>query len=127
TYSTRLYQQQNPTFIAGENAYYNKFRKFEALADRHFREEKSPAHYASLLAMTPRHLNRITQAVTGKTATDVILDRVLLEAKKELVLQRDSFANIAANLGYDDYAYFSRLFKNKAGETPSEFLNRYRK
>ena len=123
--STRIYMRQNPAVIESANAYYSKFRKFEQLVEEHFRDEKSPAAYASLLAMTAKHLNRITQAVTSKTATDVILDRVLLEAKKDMILQRGSLSQIAEALGYDDYAYFSRLFKNKTGETPSGFLNRY--
>jgi AraC family transcriptional activator of pobA len=125
-YAMRLFVQQNPDGTLVENAYYNKFRKLEELVEQRFKEEKSPAAYAALMAITPRHLNRITQAVTGKTATDVILDRVLLEAKKQLVHRHDSFANIAHALGYEDYAYFSRLFKNKTGETPSGFLARYR-
>ena len=125
--STRLYILQNPATIVSANAYYTKFRKFEALAEKHFREQKSSAAYASMMAMTPKHLNRITQAVTGKTATDVILDRVLLEAKKEMILQQGNLNQIAETLGYEDYAYFSRLFKNKSGETPSGFLSRYGK
>jgi AraC family transcriptional regulator, transcriptional activator of pobA len=124
TYSARLYPETVDTET--DNSYYTKFRRFEALVEGHFRTEKSPSYYAGLMAVSPRHLNRMAQAVTGKTATDVILDRVLLEAKKELVLQRNSFANIAYALGYDDYAYFSRLFKNREGQTPSEFLSRYR-
>jgi AraC family transcriptional regulator, transcriptional activator of pobA len=124
TYSARLYPDTANTET--NNSYYAKFRRFEALVERHFRTQKSPGYYAGLMAVTPRHLNRMAQAVTGKTATDIILDRVLLEAKKQLVQQHDSFANIAYGLGYDDYAYFSRLFKNREGATPSEFLNRYR-
>ncbi|WP_146185929.1 AraC family transcriptional regulator [Flavobacterium album] len=127
TESSRIYQQQNPAITDSHNGYYTKFREFEALVERHFRELKLPSAYASLLAMTSRHLNRITQSVIGKTAGDVIMDRVLLEAKKLLVLQRESFNEIAHSLGYEDYAYFSRLFKNKTGETPSEFLGRYGK
>ena len=124
-YSTRLYQQQNPATVDSHNGYYIKFRHLEALIEQHYKNEKSPSAYASMMAMTAKHLNRITQQVSGKTATDVILDRVLLEAKKELILQRGSFAEIAHALGYEDYAYFSRLFKNKTGETPSGFLSRY--
>jgi AraC-like DNA-binding protein len=121
--AARLYE--DTTAPLNNNAYYIKFRKLEELVEQHYKQEKSPAEYASMLAMTPKHLNRITQAVTGKTATDVILDRVLLEAKKEMVLQRGSLNQIADDLGYIDYAYFSRLFKAKTGETPSHFLERY--
>jgi len=124
-HSTRLYLDDNPETVESHNAYYTKFREFEALVESHFKTEKSPAAYASLMAMTPRHLNRITQAVTGRSAGDVIIARILLEAKKELVLQRDSFNQVAYRLGYEDYAYFSRLFKQKTGETPSGFLSRY--
>ena len=123
--STRTYTTQNPGTGESINSYYNKFRKFETLVEDHFKHEKSPAAYASLMAMTAKHLNRITQAVTGKTATDVILERVLLEAKKEMILQRGSLNRISESLGYEDYAYFSRLFKNRTGLTPSGFLNKY--
>lgn len=123
--ATRLHTHQNNYSEPGNNAYYTKFRKLEELVEQHFKQEKSPAAYASMLAMSAKHLNRITQAVTGKTATDVILDRVLLEAKKEMVLQRGSLNQIADALGYEDYAYFSRLFKLKTGNTPSRFLERY--
>ena len=84
------------------------------------------AVYAAI-NLSAKHLNRISQSAVGKTAGEIILDRVLLEAKRELILQRDSFAQIAHLLGYEDYAYFSRLFKKKTGETPSAFINRYRK
>ncbi|MXN93132.1 helix-turn-helix domain-containing protein [Flavobacterium sp. Sd200] len=123
--ATRLFDIDNNRLTQSNNNYYTKFRKLEELLELHYREEKSPAVYASKLAMTPKHLNRITQAVTGKTITDVIMDRVLLEAKKEMILQKGSLNQIAEALGYNDYAYFSRIFKNKTGETPTDFLYRY--
>lgn len=125
--STRIYIEQNPGNISNQNAYYTKFRQLEMLVEQHYKNKKSPAAYAAMLFMSPKHLNRITRAVSGKTTTDIILDRVLLEAKKELVLQQHNFNEIALALGYEDYAYFSRLFKNKTGETPSQFLKRYAK
>ena len=124
--ATRSYLDTNARNETNKNSYYLKFRELENLVNESFREEKSPAAYADKLNITARHLNRITQAVSGKSATDVILDRVMLEAKKELVLQNHNFNRIAYSLGYEDYAYFSRLFKKKTGETPSQFLARYK-
>lgn len=121
------YTQQKPSAIENKNSYYIKFRKLEDLIEQSYAAEKSPSAYAKILNMSAKHLNRITQGVVGKTASDVILERVLLEAKKELILQRDSFSQIALSLGYDDYAYFSRLFKKKTGETPSDFIKRYKR
>ncbi|OIQ16939.1 MAG: hypothetical protein BM557_09340 [Flavobacterium sp. MedPE-SWcel] len=125
--STRIYIKQNPVDSKNKNTYYLKFRQLEQLIEANFITEKSPSAYAEMLNMSPKHLNRITQAITSKTATDVILERVLLEAKKELVLQQKHFNEIAYSLGYEDYAYFSRLFKKKTNETPSAFLKRYGK
>jgi len=123
---TRQYMQQNIVPLENRNSYYAKFRAFEKFIGEHYILEKSPSAYAGMLNMTSKHLNRITQAVVGKTASDIIIDRVMLEAKKALILQKDNFSEIGFFLGYDDYAYFSRLFKKKTGETPSEFLGRYK-
>lgn len=123
--STRIYLNLNPVDSKNKNTYYVKFRQLEQLVEEHYKTEKSPSAYATMLNMSPKHLNRIAQAVIGKTVTDVILERVLLEAKKELVLQQKNFNEIAYALGYEDYAYFSRLFKKKTNETPSAFLGRY--
>jgi AraC family transcriptional activator of pobA len=127
TESARAYTPQKTAVTTMQDNYYDKFRGLEELVEKHYTAEKSPSAYAGMLSISAKHLNRITQAVVGKTAGDVILDRILLEAKKALIAQRNSFSEIAFSLGYDDYAYFSRLFKKKTGETPSAFLARYRK
>ncbi|MGV3459488.1 MAG: AraC family transcriptional regulator [Flavobacterium sp.] len=124
--STRIYLK-NSTAVTLPGPYHEMYSRFEALVEKHFLTEKSTSRYADMLNISPKHLNRIAQAVAGKTATDIIQDRVMLEAKKELLLHRDNFAEIAANLGFEDYAYFSRVFKKRTGETPSAFLEKYRK
>ncbi|AXG74526.1 helix-turn-helix domain-containing protein [Flavobacterium arcticum] len=125
--STRIYLTLNPVDTKNKNTYYIKFRQLEQFIEKHYKTKKSPSVYATMLNVSSKHLNRITQEVAGKTVTDVILGRVLLEAKKELVLQQHNFNEIAYALGYEDYAYFSRLFKKKTGETPSSFLKGYGK
>jgi len=60
-----------------------------------------------------------------KTTTDIIIDRVILEAKRMLIYTGKSFSEIGSMLGYDDYSYFSKVFKKKVGYTPKEFLKKY--
>ncbi len=122
---SRIYGEYDIGLNNAQNSYYNKFREFEALVEKHYTGMKSPSLYAGMMSITPRHLNRIAQSVVGKSAIDVIQDRILLEAKKRLVLGGANFSEIALALGYQDYAYFSRLFKSKTGDTPSGFLVRY--
>lgn len=124
--STRLYINDEVLQTVKLNSYSDKFQQFERLVELHYKTEKSASQYADWLFISPKHLNRITQSMVNKTTTDIILERVFLEAKRELISQKRSFNEIATDLGYVDYAYFSRLFKKKCGETPSEFLKRYR-
>ncbi|MEW5675832.1 AraC family transcriptional regulator [Flavobacterium enshiense] len=123
--STRLYIQKNDSEIITQNTYSTTFQKLEELIEKHYKTEKSPSKYADWLNISAKHLNRITQNMIGKTTTDMILERVFLEAKRELISRQFNFNEIATDLGYDDYAYFSRLFKKKCGETPSDFIKRY--
>ncbi|MBL4593138.1 MAG: AraC family transcriptional regulator [Flavobacteriales bacterium] len=107
------------------NNYALKFRALEEIIEAKFQEEKSPQFYASELNVSPKHLNRITKEMVGKTTTDLITERVILEAKRMLIHAQQSFTEIADELGYEDYSYFSRIFKNKTGENPSVFQTRY--
>lgn len=125
--STRIYLHNSHLETGNRNSYYSKFRQLEDVIEKHFREIKSPAEYASLLNVSAKHLNRITQAVAGKSTGDIVLERILLEAKKMMLQKDTALTEVAYNLGYDDYAYFSRIFKKKTGETPTAFINRYGK
>jgi AraC family transcriptional regulator, transcriptional activator of pobA len=86
---------------------------------------KFPSEYASLLNLTERHLNRICKTCVNKTPTDLILERVILEAKRMLIHSTNTVAETADELGYLDNSYFSRLFRNKTGQTPKEFISTY--
>ncbi len=111
---------QNPTGNA--SAYAQKFSRFGQLLEENFRSEKSPEKYASMLNITAKHLNRINRETVGKSTSEIILERVLLEAKRMLIHSDGNFNEIASMLGYDDYAYFSKLFRKKVGVTVSGFV-----
>lgn len=103
------------------HAYNMKIKNFEMLLGKHFKTEKMPSFYASQLHITLKHLNRICNEILNKTTTEMITDRVILEAKRMLMDKNSSVNEIATELGYDDYSYFTRLFKKHVGMTPTAF------
>jgi len=111
----------------GNNSgYLEKLRKFELLVDRNFRENKSASAYAGLLNITPKHLNRICRSCLNKTSTELITDRIILEAKRILIRKERSVSQVADELGFDDFSYFNRLFRKKTKLTPLQFVSKYK-
>lgn len=103
----------------------HKVKQLVDLIDEHFMKLKSPSDYARLMKTSTRQLNRLCQETFGKTTSDLILDRVILEAKRNLLHCDNNIAEVAADLGYFDTAYFSRLFRKRTMLTPSEFIRKY--
>lgn len=78
----------------------------------------APSDYADLLHITPKALAKITKNHFNKTLSNMIAERIIIEAKRELYLTNKSVKKIAYELGYDDEHYFSRFFKTNADVSP---------
>ncbi len=100
-------------------------RQFEILIEQHFRDKRLPKEYAELMFVTPNHLNALTNSVVGKSAGELIRDRILLEAKRLLVNSDLMISQIAETLNFEDNAYFTRFFKKYLGVTPEAFRSAY--
>lgn len=100
--------------------------RFQELLDGHLSETRSVKDYAAMLSVTPTHLSRRVKAVSGRTAGDVIFDRIMLEAKRQLVFTDKPVAEIAYGLDFSSPSYFTRFFTRQAGETPKAFRRRKR-
>lgn len=96
-------------------------RQFDRLISQHFREKRLPREYAELMFITPNHLNAVTNNLLGKSAGELIRNRILLEAKRMLVNSDLMVSQIAEYLNFEDYAYFTRFFKKYTGITPEGF------
>ncbi|GGB01335.1 helix-turn-helix domain-containing protein [Puia dinghuensis] len=101
-------------------------RRLEKLIDDHFRETKSPAKYAEMMFMSEKNLNRVCKSCLAKTVSEVISDKIMVEAKRMLIYSELTVAQVATELGYLDNSYFTRMFKRKTGLTPLEFQKTYR-
>jgi AraC family transcriptional activator of pobA len=116
-------RKYSETYFHQAHLYNIKINKFELLLEQHYKSEKLPSFYAEQLHITLKHLNRICNEILQKTSTEVIMNRVILEIKRMLVDKRMAINEIAYIMGYEDYSYFSRLFKKHTGFSPTEFRN----
>ncbi len=88
-----------------------------------FRKRHSASDYADILHLTPASLARITKSHFNKTLSDLISERIIIEAKRELYLTDKTVKEIAYELGYEDEYYFSRVFKSKTDISPQFYRN----
>jgi len=100
---------------------YSLTKRFKLMIEQRFLESGSVQDYAASLCVTDRRLNDAVKATVGKTASQLIQDRVLLEAKRLLIQSELGIAEIAYRLNFADPAYFSRFFKKHAFTTPGDF------
>lgn len=91
------------------------------LIEQHYRSLHAPSDYAALLHMTPKTLGRLVREHFGKTLTDLIRERILKHAKWQLLHTLRPVKEIAAEIGFNDELYFSRLFKKATGISPTYF------
>lgn len=89
--------------------------------ETNFKTKHSASDYADLLNISANALAKITKKHFNKTLTDLISERIIIEAKRELYLTNKAVKEIAYELGYADEYYFSRFFKNNADISPQAY------
>jgi AraC family transcriptional regulator, transcriptional activator of pobA len=95
--------------------------RLRALVDEFFRKERQLGFYAEQLGMTIDRLNDHVKRATGVTAGHLVRQRVLSEAKRQLVFTAQPIQDIADELAFSDPSHFARFFRKHTGTTPHEF------
>jgi AraC family transcriptional activator of pobA len=120
----RALTQQAAGAAAGPQSGAGLLARFQALVEQDYRTNRPLTGYARKLGVTPTHLTRVARALTGRPASQLILERRLLEARRALAYTSMQVAEVAYMLGYADPAYFARVFAKASGESPSAFRAR---
>ena len=121
-----LYYQRLIKAGAKEASINGKYERIVALrrdVEQFYKQHKEASFYADKQALTAKRLNEVVKQALGKTVTDLVRERTLLEAKRMLHFTDLSVKEIAFELGFGDPAYFYRFFKRSEHLTPEVFRN----
>jgi len=92
---------------------------YARLVTREFRSGRGVADFAAELGVTATHLTRACRAACGRTAADILTERVIWEARRLLSRDTGAVQDIARHLGFSSPAYFTRFIQHHTGATPS--------
>jgi len=97
--------------------------EFKRLLNYHVTKDKSVRYYAAELNVTPNHLNKSVKTTLGRSASALIDEMLVLEAKVLMQKKNMSVSEIAFETGFEDVSYFGRFFKKHTGFALTEYRN----
>lgn len=114
----KIAQQPVPVSVEIDSKQLYVLQNLKDAIEENYKLKHSAGEYALLLNLSANALARITKTYFNKTISDLIAERIIIEAKRELYLTKKTIKEIAYELGYEDEYYFSRFFKANAEVSP---------
>lgn len=121
--ANRSYQRQNISKKIEPKKDKTVVTRYKKLVSQYFITKRNVRDYASILTVTPNHLNKLVKEQTGKTASSFIEEMLLMEAKSLLRHTELSISEIAYQLDFTDPSHFNKFFKRGAKTTPLQYRN----
>ena len=115
------HQQQNAPASGRDERNRHVLGRFIKLVEQHYREHLTVETFAHRLGMSAVHLNNLCRQSAGQSALQIIHQRLLLEARRNLIYTNMTVAQVSDSLGFADPAYFSRFFRRLSGVSPNGF------
>ncbi|KIO74568.1 AraC family transcriptional regulator [Pedobacter lusitanus] len=100
--------------------------EFMMLLEENYQQQRNADFYAGELGLSAKRLNQILKDKLDKTGMQLIHDRIILEAKRQIIHSENTLKEIAWNLNFTDRSYFSRFFKKQTGQSPEDFQKQAR-
>ena len=125
---SRFYARQ---FETSRELNHDILAKFELLLKDYYTTDNAHSlglptvkYFADKVFLTPNYFGDLVKSITGRTARDLIHEKIIDEAKDRLTASKDTLANIAYEMGFQTPQHFNRMFKNATGITPNEYRKR---
>jgi AraC-like DNA-binding protein len=116
-----ILHDQRDVAAPGGRSWMQRFTRFRALVEQNHAQWHQVAQYADALGCTERSVTRAALDATGRTAKQIISQRVALEAKRLLAYTDKPIYLIGESLGFDEATNFAKFFRREAGEGPAQF------
>jgi AraC-like DNA-binding protein len=97
------------------------FQGYQELLSHSKTLKNNVTYYAELLNTTPQNLNTVCRKAVGQTATGVLANFIVNEAKRLLLYTELSVSAVATSLDFKDNSHFIKYFKRHTGQTPATF------
>jgi len=117
---TRMAKKQYFGLTDEKDEKFNLLRRFNLLVENHYKTQHQVKFYALQLNKSPKTISNLFSQYSKKTPQRIIHDRIIAEARRLLYYTDKPIKEIAAFLGFEDVAHFSRFFKRSAGINASE-------
>ncbi|MGJ8736279.1 AraC family transcriptional regulator [Zobellia laminariae] len=117
----RVHQSDASKPIQLNSLYERQFFEFKELVELHFKEGLSVGEYANFMNVSPKTLSTLTNAIVGKSPSQIIAQRTVLEAKRLVRFTTLQINEIAFRLGFEDASYFVKYFKRHIGQSPKSY------
>lgn len=114
-------RQQNVPVSGRDERNRHVMARFIKQVEQHYREHLTVETFAHRLGMSAVHLNNLCRQMAGQSALQIIHQRLLLEARRNLIYTNMTVAQVSDSLGFADPAYFSRFFRRLSGVSPNGF------
>ena len=114
-------------FIVKEETETKLYKDFSVLVEQNFKKMHSVSAYADRLGVSPKSITKHFQKLGTATPSDFIKNRIILEAKRQLLYSEHSVKEIAFDLGFNDPAYFTRFFTKATQKSPLNFKAEHKK
>jgi len=119
----RMHRSKEGSQLQFNNYYELQFAKYKVLVEENYKKGLSVSDYAKLLHVSSKTLTTITKNVVNKSASELISNRVILEAKRLLKFTSLQIGEIAFKIGFEDPSYFIKYFKRSEGVSPKSYRN----
>jgi AraC-type DNA-binding domain-containing proteins len=104
---------------------YEILSRYRELIENHFRNERGLDFYAGAIGVSAQRLNQACKNRAGRTASELLHERVVIEAKRFLIYMEMTVAEVGYKLGFEDPAYFSRFFTQRVGCAPGLYRKQH--